>query len=67
MVIPDLPGFGRSDKPANYDYSLARQSPLLERVVPRTRRPKITFSKQFSLPSRRQTHRLTYRECSTVG
>jgi pimeloyl-ACP methyl ester carboxylesterase len=38
MVIPDLPGFGRSDKPANYDYSLARQSwlleALLERVVP---------------------------------
>lgn len=38
MVIPDLPGFGRSDKPANYDYSLARQSrlleTLLERVVP---------------------------------
>jgi pimeloyl-ACP methyl ester carboxylesterase len=38
MVIPDLPGFGRSDKPATYDYSLARQSrlleALLERVVP---------------------------------
>jgi cis-3-alkyl-4-acyloxetan-2-one decarboxylase len=38
MVIPDLPGYGRSDKPANYDYSLARQSrlleALLERVVP---------------------------------
>jgi haloalkane dehalogenase len=38
MVLPDLPGFGRSDKPANYDYSLARQSRLLEalldRVVP---------------------------------
>lgn len=38
MVIPDLPGFGRSDKPAEYDYSLARQSrlleALLERVVP---------------------------------
>lgn len=38
MVIPDLPGFGRSDKPADYDYSLARQSRLLEallaRVVP---------------------------------
>lgn len=38
MVIPDLPGFGRSDKPANYDYGLARQSrlleALLERVVP---------------------------------
>ncbi len=38
MVIPDLPGFGRSDKPRNYDYSLARQSrlleALLERVVP---------------------------------
>ena len=38
MVIPDLPGFGRSDKPADYDYSLARQSrlleALLERVVP---------------------------------
>jgi pimeloyl-ACP methyl ester carboxylesterase len=38
MLIPDLPGFGRSDKPANYDYSLARQSrlleALLERVVP---------------------------------
>jgi pimeloyl-ACP methyl ester carboxylesterase len=38
MVIPDLPGFGRSEKPANYDYSLARQSrlleALLERVVP---------------------------------
>ena len=38
MIVPDLPGFGRSDKPANYDYSLARQSRLLEsllqRVVP---------------------------------
>ena len=38
MVIPDLPGFGRSDKPRDYDYSLARQSrlleALLERVVP---------------------------------
>lgn len=38
MVIPDLPGFGRSDKPADYDYSLTRQSrlleALLERVVP---------------------------------
>lgn len=38
MVIPDLPGFGRSDKPPKYDYSLARQSrlleALLERVVP---------------------------------
>jgi pimeloyl-ACP methyl ester carboxylesterase len=38
MVIPDLPGFGRSDKPSTYDYSLARQSrlleALLERVVP---------------------------------
>jgi len=38
MVIPDLPGFGRSDKPKGYDYSLARQSrlleALLERVVP---------------------------------
>jgi pimeloyl-ACP methyl ester carboxylesterase len=35
MVIPDLPGFGRSDKPANYDYSLARQSRLLETVLER--------------------------------
>ncbi len=39
MVIPDLPGFGRSDKPPKYDYSLARQSrlleALLERVVPK--------------------------------
>ena len=35
MVIPDLPGFGRSDKPANYDYSLARQSRLLEAVLER--------------------------------
>jgi pimeloyl-ACP methyl ester carboxylesterase len=38
MIVPDLPGFGRSDKPAKYDYSLARQSRLLEallqRVVP---------------------------------
>ena len=38
MVIPDLPGFGCSDKPENYDYSLARQSrlleALLEKVVP---------------------------------
>ena len=38
MVIPDLPGFGQSDKPADYDYSLAHQSRLLEvlleRVVP---------------------------------
>ena len=35
MIIPDLPGFGRSDKPANYDYSLARQSRLLEAVLER--------------------------------
>ena len=37
-VIPDLPAFGHSNKPANYDYSLARQSQfleaLLERLVP---------------------------------
>jgi cis-3-alkyl-4-acyloxetan-2-one decarboxylase len=35
MVIPDLPGFGRSDKPAKYDYSLARQSLLLEKLLER--------------------------------
>jgi len=35
MVIPDLPGFGRSDKPAGYDYSLDRQSQLLEAVLER--------------------------------
>jgi pimeloyl-ACP methyl ester carboxylesterase len=35
MIVPDLPGFGRSDKPANYDYSLARQSRLLEALLQR--------------------------------
>lgn len=35
MVIPDLPGFGRSDKPADYDYSLGHQSRILETVLER--------------------------------
>jgi cis-3-alkyl-4-acyloxetan-2-one decarboxylase len=35
MVIPDLPGFGQSDKPSDYDYSLARQSRLLEELLER--------------------------------
>ena len=35
MIVPDLPGFGRSDKPAKYDYSLARQSRLLEALLQR--------------------------------
>jgi haloalkane dehalogenase len=35
MVIPDLPGFGRSDKPAHYDYSLAPQPRLLEALLER--------------------------------
>lgn len=40
VIVPDLPGFGLSDKPADFDYSLHHQArvvgEMLERLVPHT-------------------------------
>lgn len=40
VIVPDLPGFGLSDKPADFDYSLHHQArvvgEMLDRLVPNT-------------------------------
>ncbi|MDD2472014.1 MAG: alpha/beta fold hydrolase, partial [Dehalococcoidales bacterium] len=33
VIIPDLPGFGESDKPRNFSYSMEDQAEILELLV----------------------------------